>query len=71
MVGTQSKEGTMTNKQPLGIFDVSGGLTREQEIEIVNRIRVQAGGQPLTEEEIAESEAELAAELANEVNDEQ
>lgn len=51
----------MSDKKPLGIFDVSGGLTREQAIEITNRIRVQAGGDPLTEAEIAESDARIAA----------
>lgn len=46
---------------PLGFFDASGGLDRERAIEITNRIRLAAGGEPLTEAEIAAADARFAA----------
>lgn len=54
------------DKQPIGIFDIREGLDRDTEIAVVNAIRMQAGGEPLTEEEIAAEEALLAQEFQEE-----
>lgn len=58
------------SRTPLGFFDARDPMAREEAIEITNRIRVQAGGEPITEAEIAASHARLDALITAEITSE-